>query len=536
MSPDIENINILPNQRKKIRKIDHMQFNWVAGKKMNFEVNVPEYEFYTQHDHVLTPVEYFKSFFSDDLFELIVEQTNLYSVAKSGKSINLTVNELQDFLSIELWMGVAKLPAYTDYWSHLMSYEKVSNIMPLKKYQKILKNIHFNNNAEYNENDKFYKVRPLIDIIRRNCLNQEQGKRFSIDEMMVPYKGKKAGSRRQYIKSKPKKWGFKFFVCSGINSLVYDFFPYCGENTFNNYNFSDYEEKFFGLGPKVILALVSTIPDKILSIVYFDNFFSSPELVYYLREKYGTLSLGTVQQNRLRHCPLLEEKQLKKKGRGSFSYMCDRKKKVLTLKWLDNKPVCLISSYVSADPIKSIKRYSKEKKSRVDVPMPKIVEEYNTHMGGVDLSDMLVALYRTGLKTHKWYMAVFSQLLDICINNAWLTYRRDCNQLKEKKIMRLKEFRIHVAIALSGKEKPKVGRKPNKNNQMEHVQKIRRTVIPRPISDIKFDRFDHFPTRVSKGRCRHCKKGQTVYICTKCDTRLCTLKNRDCFNDFHTKK
>lgn len=173
MSPDIENINILPNQRKTIRKIDHMQFNWVAGKKMNFEVNVPEYEFYTQHDHVLTPVEYFKSFFSDDLFELIVEQTNLYSVAKSGKSINLTVNELQDFLSIELWMGVAKLPAYTDYWSHLMSYEKVSNIMPLKKYQKILKNIHFNNNAEYNENDKFYKVRPLIDIIRRNCLNQE---------------------------------------------------------------------------------------------------------------------------------------------------------------------------------------------------------------------------------------------------------------------------------------------------------------------------------------------------------------------------
>lgn len=124
-----------------------MKFNWVAGKKMNFEVNVPEYEFYTQQDHVLTPVEYLKKNFSDDLFELIIEQTNLYSVSKSGKSINLTVNELQDFLSKELWMGVTKLPAYTDYWSHLMSYEKVSNIMPLKKYQKILKNIHFNNNA-----------------------------------------------------------------------------------------------------------------------------------------------------------------------------------------------------------------------------------------------------------------------------------------------------------------------------------------------------------------------------------------------------
>lgn len=253
MSPDVEDVSITPNQKKKNRKVEYIKFKWVDGKKMNFEVNVPEYEFYTQQEHVLTPVEYFKRFFSDDLFEVIVEQTNLYSVTKSGRSINLTVNELQDFLSIELWMGVAKLPAYTDYWSNLMSYEKVSNIMPLNKYQKILKNLHFNNNDEYNEDDQFYKVKPIIDIIRRNCLNQEQGKRFSIDEMMVPYKGKKAGSRRQYVKSKPKKWGFKLFVRSGINGIVYDFFPYCGENTFNDYHFSEYENKFLDLDQKLSL-------------------------------------------------------------------------------------------------------------------------------------------------------------------------------------------------------------------------------------------------------------------------------------------
>lgn len=184
-------------------------------------------------------------------------------------------------------MGVVKLPAYTDYWSNLMGYEKVSNIIPLKKYQNILKNIHFNNNDEYNERDRFYKVQPLINIICRNCLNREQGKCFSIDEMMIPYKGKKAGSRRQFIKSKPKKLGFKFFVRSGINRLIYNFIPYCGESTFDNFDnfhFSEYEDKFFELGPKVILALVSTIPDKILSVVFFDNFFSTPELIYYLRD------------------------------------------------------------------------------------------------------------------------------------------------------------------------------------------------------------------------------------------------------------
>lgn len=131
--------------------------------------------------------------------------------------------------------------------------------------------------------------------------------------MMIPYKGKKAGSRRQYIKSKPKKWGFKFFVRTGINGMVYDFFPYSSETTFDKFTFSNYENKYFGLGPKVILALANIIPNKSLSVLYFDNFFTTLELIYHLRKKYGILSLGTVQENRLRNCPLLKEKELKKK-------------------------------------------------------------------------------------------------------------------------------------------------------------------------------------------------------------------------------
>jgi hypothetical protein len=158
-------------------------------------------------------------------------------------------------------------------------------------------------------------------------------------------------------------------------------------------------------------------------------------------------------------------------------------------------------------------------------------------MGGVDLADMLMALYRTELKTHKWYMTVFSQMLDICVNNAWLLYRQDCHQYGHEKVMRLKEFRINIAIALNERNRPsKAGRKSAKNNATQNVKKVIRTVIPRPIDDVKFDKCDHFLVRTTKGRCRYCKKGQTIYICTKCNTRLCTVKKRNCYNDFHTKK
>ncbi|CAH4034370.1 unnamed protein product [Pieris brassicae] len=82
----------------------------------------------------------------------------------------------------------------------------------------------------------------------------------------------------------------------------------------------------------------------------------------------------------------------------------------------------MVSFYDDAYPVESIKRFSKQAKSRVDVKCSKIVNYHNRHMRGVNLADML-ALYRTGIRSHRWYMNIFSQLLDICINNAWLLRR-----------------------------------------------------------------------------------------------------------------
>lgn len=71
-------------------------------------------------------------------------------------------------------MGIVKLPAFPDYGSNTMGYDKISTIMPLKRYQKIFNSINFMNNDNYNLNDRFSKVRPFLDIIRRNCLSQNQ--------------------------------------------------------------------------------------------------------------------------------------------------------------------------------------------------------------------------------------------------------------------------------------------------------------------------------------------------------------------------
>ncbi|KAE9545458.1 hypothetical protein AGLY_001001 [Aphis glycines] len=311
--PETEFVSPLPTQFVSPRssrkyKIEHMQFKWESEKQLNFGVEIPNYEFHTNNKEVLTPYVYFKRFFSDDIFDLIVQVSNNYSFQKFGKSVNISSAELADFHAVQLWMGVNKLPAYTNYWSNLMGVPKVQEIMPLKKYQKILRSLHFQNNDEYDPDDRFYKIRPFLNKIRQNCLNQEEGNRYSIDEMMIPYKG----------------WN--------INGQVFDILPNGGESKFTDIKFTEYENKYFGLGGKVILALASTIPRKPLLVIYYDNFFTSPELIYHLRKKYGILSLGTVQQNRLTNSPLLDEKNFNKKGRGSYFAKCDRKKK----SWLSN--------------------------------------------------------------------------------------------------------------------------------------------------------------------------------------------------------
>ncbi|XP_045505567.1 putative nuclease HARBI1 [Colias croceus] len=76
--------------------------------------------------------------------------------------------------------------------------------------------------------------------------------------MMVPYTGKKAGYRKQYVKNKPKKWGYKIFVRAGVSGFVYDLIIYGGEDTFRLANLSPVESSF-GLGAKIVVALCKTI-------------------------------------------------------------------------------------------------------------------------------------------------------------------------------------------------------------------------------------------------------------------------------------
>jgi hypothetical protein len=252
-------------------------------------------------------------------------------------------------------------------------------------------------------------------------------------------------------------------------------------------------------------------------------------------QRKGLVKFGTIRSNRLRGCVLEADKDLLKRGRGIYDYKVDNKAGIAVTKCADTKCVTLASFCVAHTPIFEVKRYSKDERKKINVESPQIIKQYNTHMGGVDLADMLVALYKVPFKSRRWYLGIFGQMIDIAVNNAWLQYRRDHESLGLPNHDRLKQFRLNLASALISNKKLTKIRKSDFAKQPK--KKIK--VPVRPVDDVRYDQIGHFPTFGAKGRCKLCSTGQTTVLCIKCNLRLCIVPGgtpRNCFTIYHKKE
>ena len=112
---------------------------------------------------------------------------------------------------------------------------------------------------------------------------------------------------------------------------------------------------------------------------------------------------------------------LAKKPRGSYDFATDGKN--LVVSWLDNKVVTCATNYVTCNPVSTTQRWSKSAKKRVDVPMPKPIEDYNKQIGGADLFDQFLSTYRVRIRSKKWWWPFFAWAVNASMANAWNLFR-----------------------------------------------------------------------------------------------------------------
>lgn len=490
------------------------------------------------HFEEWTPLQYFLYFMDDDAIKHIVEQTNLYAVQKDvNTTFRTTELEIRRFLGINILSGIVKMPSYRLYWAYSTRFAPIADAMPRNTFERIKSNLHLNDNANMKERsdpayDKLFKVRPFLDKIRKNFQKISSEEHNSVDEVLIPCKSRK--SIVQYIKSKPHKWGIKMFARCSSAGFMNNFEVYMGKT-------SSGSTSNLGISGDVVLRLCEDLPYNKNFKLYTDNWFSSYKLTCALKEK-GILTVGAVRPNRLPGCKFEDDKHLKKKGRGAFDFRTETQNNILAVKWFDNKSVHLVSSFVGLDPVNNVQRWSAQEGKYIEVPRPHIVADYNQHMGGVDLNDMLVSLYRMDIGTKKYYFRIFFYLIDVCIVNAWLLYRKILKNANVKKVKPLIIFKLEVAHGLLTYGRSyslKKGTPPSSRHHSESPSD--RLYHPGPsrliTQDSRFDNVGHLPIYSKKNRCKNCqnKNAYSRMKCLKCNVHLCFTEKKNCFYDYHTK-
>lgn len=347
-------LSLLQKRRKKIHK---KKYTWKNQDRKIDIFNWPIKENVVQQR---TPSALFDVFLDKQVVSMLTNYTNLYA-SQHNRQANVTCQEIEIFIGVLILSGYNCLPRRRMFWENSPDTNNllVSNAISRNRFEYIMSNFHCCNNETLDQTDKFAKVRPFFDIMNSKFLENAPHSEFhSIDEAMVPYFGRH--SCKQFIKGKPIRYGFKFWVGTTDRGYALWFEPYQGAGSKIDEQYKD-----LGLGPSIILqyAKVLLSQGNFPYHLFFDNFFTTIPLLDELA-KIGLRGTGTIRENRIGSTGLNAKKLLKKKNRGYYEYCCTSDNKIVVVNWNDNNIVSIASNAENVFPIKQITRFSQKEKKR----------------------------------------------------------------------------------------------------------------------------------------------------------------------------
>lgn len=252
-----------------------------------------------------SPYELFSLFFSEDVINMFVSYSNLYAAQKNHPNAGITSNEIRKFFGILLLSGYNHVSRRRMYWETVEDTHNnlVANAISRDRFEFILSHLHCCDNSDLDKSDKYAKVRQIFEKLNEKFLEYApHSENHSVDESMIPYFGKH--SCKQFIRGKPIRYGYKFWVGTTDKGYIVWFEPYQGAKSVISENY-----RHFGLGPSVVLTYVDILLSKgcFPYHIFFDNFFTTVPLLYKLTEQ-GIRGTGTIRENRMSKCPLPEKK------------------------------------------------------------------------------------------------------------------------------------------------------------------------------------------------------------------------------------
>lgn len=176
------------------------------------------------------------------------------------------------------------------YWQASTRIPTIAGSMTGKRFFKIRVVLHITeSNAPHDptNQDKFWKACPVIESIKKRCLQLEPLEHNSIDEQMI-FTGHVPA--KQFVKGKPNPEGLKVFLCCSSDGLANDIELYQDKGTGVSA-----QHLYLGLGGSV-MWLIEAMPQEKNLKRFMDNYFTSMPLFLELKKR-GILASGTIQAN-----------------------------------------------------------------------------------------------------------------------------------------------------------------------------------------------------------------------------------------------
>ncbi|XP_021344408.1 piggyBac transposable element-derived protein 4-like [Mizuhopecten yessoensis] len=499
------------------------------------------------------PIDFFKLFVDDAfLIELTIE-TNLYAQNKLNnpdlklkdhsrmkKWQPVSIDEMKVFIALVIAMELVQKNDIQLYWSNDEADETpfFRNHMSRDRFLAILSNFHLTNNDLQVQRgqvgfDPLYKIRPFLNIVLDRFSDvYSPEKNLCFDEATCAWKGNQRF--RVYNPAKPSKCGIKLYqVCEASSGYCIGFNIYT-DNTGSSacVDYADTilgEENKCSTTTRIVLGLMARcgLLDK-GHHVYMHNYYSSPELFTELHLQ-NTYACGTLRKNRL-GVPYVIKKPTMKLKQSETIFR--RNQNLLAVKYHDKQDVHMLSTIHKA----TVSVLDKvDCNTNQQVAKPTCIADYIAVMGGVDLSDQ-INHYSCLRKTSKWYKKLFFHLLNVCIINAYILFKKfgpndGCKKEHQAFRMAVCESLLSEAVTAPRpyveRGRKSVGVKPTRLTDRHFPNYIPAKPGAKRARPLR----ECFACNVKKSLRETSQRKQTSFWCEECKVALCVPK---CFQVYHT--
>ena len=157
----------------------------------------------------LEPIDYFYLMFGKESFDILKDQSNLYSAqVNPNRPMNISDTEIRQFIGILIISGVYSFPQQRFYWMDGTRVQSIVSAMSRDRFLLIKRFLHVvDNTIQPNQNDsdydKAFKVRPLLNIVKENFRKIHKEENLCVDEQIIPFKGR--SFMKQHMPKKPNR-------------------------------------------------------------------------------------------------------------------------------------------------------------------------------------------------------------------------------------------------------------------------------------------------------------------------------------------